>query len=99
MYGIDDLGMYSFILEEHKETYSIFYKEVTGKLLQTVSLVGSASTSGLKRKVQSANKEEPRIKKSKSEQKVCVNSIYKPRPLDPGLLPSFQCFCMILLYH
>ena len=74
MYGIDGLGMYSFILEEHKETYCIFYKEVTGKSLQTVSLVSSASTSGLKRKVQSVNKEEPRIKKSKSEQKVCVNS-------------------------
>ena len=79
MYGIDGLGMYNFILEEHKETYCIFYKEVTGKSLQTVSLVDSASTStssGLKRKVQSANKEEPRIKKSKSEQKVCVNSEY-----------------------
>lgn len=66
--------MYSFILEEHKETYSVFYEEVTGKSLQTVSLLGCASTStisGVKRKVQSASKEEPRIKKTKSEQKVC----------------------------
>jgi hypothetical protein len=75
--------MYSFILQEHKETYCIFYKEVTGKSLQTVSLVGSTSaatstSSGVKRRVQSASKEEPRIKKSKSEQKVCVKIASSP---------------------
>lgn len=66
------LGMYSFILEEHKETYSVFYKEITGKSLQKVSLLDPGSkTSGVKRRVQqSASKEEPKIKKSKSEQKV-----------------------------
>ena len=72
----DDLGMYSFILEEHRETYNVFYKEVTGKSLQRVSLLGpTATTSGMKRKVQSTDmklKEEPKIKKSKSEQKVSV---------------------------
>lgn len=86
---IFDLGMYSFILEEHKETYSVFYKEITGKSLQEVSLLGSSSTtSGMKRKVQSASKEEPRIKKSKSEQKVsqkiivqCVDTLRRKTTL------------------
>ena len=78
-----DLGMYSFILEEHKDTYGIFYKEVTGRPLQRVLLLSpAATTSGVKRKMQSAGmrlKEEPRIKKSKSEHKVSVllHSYYK----------------------
>lgn len=73
------VGMYGFILQEHKETYSVFYREVTGKSLQMVSLPGSASSStisGVKRKVASASKEEPRIKKSKSEQKVSQNDCH-----------------------
>lgn len=79
------LGLYSFILEEHKDTYSVFYREVTGKPLQTLSVLGTAPTSatmatGLKRRVQSTSKEEPKIKKPKSEQKVraqrCHNVIH-----------------------
>ena len=64
--------MYSFIREEHRETYNVFYKEITGKKLQTVVLAGP-TTSGLKRKVPSnstQSKEEPKLKKQKEDKKV-----------------------------
>lgn len=66
--------MYGFVFEEHKETYNVFYREVTGKSLQRV-LLGPAG-SGLKRKkVQGAagipSKEEPKIKKPKNDQPAC----------------------------
>ena len=63
--------MSSFILEEHRETYNIFYREVTGKSLPRVSL--GLATSGLKRKeqgVSKSSKEEPKIKKPKTDQQV-----------------------------
>ena len=63
--------MSSFILEEHKETYNIFYREITGKSLPRVSL--GPATSGLKRKEQGmskSSKEEPKIKKPKTDLQV-----------------------------
>ena len=72
--------MYSFIKEEHRETYNVFYKEITGKKLKTVVLSGP-SASGLKRKAPAGDstrpKEEPRLKKQKADKKVRVECIAK----------------------
>ena len=69
----DDTGMYSFIHQEHRDTYNTFYKEVTGKTLQRV-VSSCHSASGQKRKMEGGggmqSKEEPKIKKSKSSEQV-----------------------------
>ena len=59
---------------EHRDSYSIFYKEVTGKALQRV-LVSDSTTAGLKRKAQSTSvqsKETPKVKKQKPNEQVSL---------------------------
>ena len=69
-------GMYScgVIPVEHRDTYSVFYKEITGKALQGV-LISGPTIAGLKRKAQGTSvlsKEEPKVKKQKSNEEVSL---------------------------